>query len=392
MQGILKDTISYVALSACVILIFNLLLHVLLRGLWIGALGLRYVSGDIDYDYLKYSPKFTKYLKNRVGSFDKYVATLENYCSIIFAISFLLIFYVLALTFTILSVVFVAEYILDSDILPNWLSKLLGISLIIYISFCMLLTFIDFATQGWLKKKQWISKLYFPFYWGFNFITLSFLYRPIVYNFLDNKFGKRISLILLPIFILLILSTSYAYNFSNFFNENLNANSYITSDNNYMDLVEKENTIIDDIAIQSKIISDNYLNIYIKYSQDIEDNIFEFNKNLKPKIDRCGLQSGISVGWNSAKNEIEGQKTFSRDSLRRDYLKTFNSLYTFKIDSTSFKSDFIVNKNRLGFETFIDINGLNKGKHVLNINRTRIREKDTITQSYGQIVFWYFPN
>lgn len=390
-----KLTISYVAISACVILIFNLLLHVLLRGLWIGALGLRYVSGDIDYDYLKYSPKFTNHLKKRVGSFDKYIATLENYCSIIFAISFLLIFYVLALTFTILSIVIVVEYIIENETLPNWLSQPLGISLIIYISIGILLTFIDFATQGWLKKKQWISKLYFPFYWGFSFITLSFLYRPIVYNFLDNKFGKRISLILLPIFILLILSTSYTYNFSNFFSANLNASSYITSDNNYMDYAEKENVIIDDIAIQSKVVSNNYLNIYIKYTQSIEDNILEFNKNINPEIDRRGLQSGISIGWNAAKIQAAkraGQKIVSKDSLRREYLKTFNQLYTFKIDSISFKSDFIVNKNRLGFETFIDITKLNKGRHVLNVNRTRMRKKDTVTQNYGQIVFWYYPD
>ena len=45
------------------ILIFNLMLHIILRGLWIGALGLRYVSGDIDFDELNYSNKFTKYLK-----------------------------------------------------------------------------------------------------------------------------------------------------------------------------------------------------------------------------------------------------------------------------------------------------------------------------------------
>jgi len=50
------------------------MLHVLLRGFWISAFG--YVSGDIDYDSLKYSPKFTRYLKKRVGSFDKYIATL----------------------------------------------------------------------------------------------------------------------------------------------------------------------------------------------------------------------------------------------------------------------------------------------------------------------------
>ena len=82
--------IYFVAQISCGILIFNLLLHVLLRGLWIGTLGLRYVSGDIEYEELKYSEKFTNFLKKKVGSFDKYIATLENYCSIIFAISFLL--------------------------------------------------------------------------------------------------------------------------------------------------------------------------------------------------------------------------------------------------------------------------------------------------------------
>ena len=55
-------------------------------------------------------------------------------------------------------------------------------------------TIIDFKTSRKLKKKQWISKIYFPFYRLFSIVTLSFLYRPLVYNFLDNKFGKRVSL------------------------------------------------------------------------------------------------------------------------------------------------------------------------------------------------------
>ncbi len=34
------------------ILFFNLLIHIFSRGLWIGAIGLRYISGDIDYEQL----------------------------------------------------------------------------------------------------------------------------------------------------------------------------------------------------------------------------------------------------------------------------------------------------------------------------------------------------
>jgi len=149
------------ALISCSILTLNLVIHVILRGLWIGALGLRYVSGDIDYEYLNYSSKFTKYLKKRVGSFDRYIARLEDYCSIIFAVSFLLIFYVIAMIFTIACIALIANYIISNENLDESLRNWIGIPLVLFIVFGMLLTFIDFVTQGWLKKKQWISKIYF---------------------------------------------------------------------------------------------------------------------------------------------------------------------------------------------------------------------------------------
>ena len=142
-QQLYLSVIYTISFISCAILIFNLILHVLLRGLWIGALGLRYVSGDIDYEILNYSPKFDKYLRKKVGSFDKYIATLENYCSIIFAISFLLIFYVLAITLTIITIALIANYIIDSDTLPGWVSKGIGIPVMLFICLGMLITFID---------------------------------------------------------------------------------------------------------------------------------------------------------------------------------------------------------------------------------------------------------
>ena len=52
-EKVFTFVINLVAFIACSILIFNLILHVILRGVWIGALGLRYVSGDIDFEVLK---------------------------------------------------------------------------------------------------------------------------------------------------------------------------------------------------------------------------------------------------------------------------------------------------------------------------------------------------
>lgn len=92
------STIAFAAVLMCLLsLTVCLIIHVILRGLWIGAVGLRYFSGDIDYEVLNYTDTFKAYLKKRIGSFDKYIAKLEDYCSLIFALSFLLVFFFLSL-------------------------------------------------------------------------------------------------------------------------------------------------------------------------------------------------------------------------------------------------------------------------------------------------------
>lgn len=373
---------------SCAILIFNLLLHVILRGLWIGALGLRYVSGDIDYEVLNYSPKFTNYLKRKVGSFDRYIASLENYCSVIFAISFLLIFYVLAFTITVLTITLISVFLLDNDDIPTWISKGIGIPLIIFIVFGMLLTFFDFVTQGLLKKKQWISKIYFPIYWVFSFLTLSFLYRPLVYNFLDNKFGKRISYILIPAYFIILIFTSFTYKFSNYINANISSNDIMANSRNYEDLLIKNDAFVDGVAIQSKVITDSYLKIFMPFKGHIEDRIFVFNPKLKPEDDIRGLSSDMqfSTGMTSVSKQ---------DSLRHEYIKTFNSIYTVKIDSTEYTSDFIFTRwkeSELGFETYLGIKDLTEGKHVVYINRAYIENDSTSTRTRFKIPFWYYPD
>ncbi len=41
----------------------NLLIHVFARALWIGAIGLRYLSSDIDYQKLDYEARFVRFFK-----------------------------------------------------------------------------------------------------------------------------------------------------------------------------------------------------------------------------------------------------------------------------------------------------------------------------------------
>ncbi|MBV7270546.1 hypothetical protein [Winogradskyella luteola] len=375
-----------VVLISCAILIFNLLLHVVLRGLWIGALGLRYVSGDIDYDELNYSPKFTDYLKRKVGSFDKYIGKLENYCSVIFAISFLLIFYVLAFTLTIIGIVMVIKLFLDNDNINDTLGQWIGIPLVLFIVVGSLLTFIDFVTLGWLKKKKWISKIYFPMYWVFTKITLAFLYRPLVYNFLDNRFGRRISLALVPIYILILVLTTLNYRSSNYFETGVSSNEVVANSKNYEALLG-EGDFIEDVAIGTKVITDHHIKVFMVMDEDFDDYVFTFNKNLKTSKDNRGLNSNLfydsSFNWRK------------RDSLRKAYLKTLNDVFTVRIDSVDYKNEFVFTeslKKQMGFETFVGIKDLKPGKHLLKVLRKRIRKKDTQQIYHSRIPFWYYPN
>ncbi|NVK51349.1 MAG: hypothetical protein HWD85_00330 [Flavobacteriaceae bacterium] len=375
-------------LISCSILLFNLLIHVILRGLWIGALGLRYVSGDIDFERLKYHRKFNNYLKKKIVSFDKFVATLENYCSVLFAISFLLIFYVISCFLIIFSIVGVATYIISNDNLPDTLRTIVGVFLIVFICIGSILVFIDFITQGFLKKKKWLAKIYFPFYWVFSFITLSFLYRPLVYNFLDNKFGKRLSFVLVPVYLIIVGVTSLKYQKSNYLQFDKISSSIKINKRNYEDLLKKDTDFIRVAAIQSKVITAPYIKVFRVYSESLENQIFSYHPSIKPKEDVRGLKSDIIFFNNSNSRK-------KRDSLTRKYIEVFNEMHQVYIDSTFYKTTFIVSKsskNKLGFEAYISTKNLTQGKHLLKLIRYKKRKKDTVKLIDVTIPFWYFKD
>lgn len=82
--------------------------------------------------------------------------------------------------------------ILENESINEILRNAIGIPLILFMFFGMLITFIDF-------------------------ITLSFLYRPLVYTFFDHKFGKRISLLLIPAYLVLIVAATITYEKYNYY-------------------------------------------------------------------------------------------------------------------------------------------------------------------------------
>jgi len=167
---------------------------------------LRSVSGGIEWDQFNMTPRFENYLKKQIPSFDKYIVRLDNYCSVFFAYTFLLVFSIIsALTF-ILSLIIVQIVSRKIFGLPAFSgdNNFSGDDLIMLIYVISgLIYFIDFLTMGWLKRYKWFSKFYYPIYRLFSWVTLASFYRPIYYNLVDNKLGRRLAMMILPIGILI---------------------------------------------------------------------------------------------------------------------------------------------------------------------------------------------
>ena len=184
-----------------------------------------------------------------------------------------------------------------------------------------------------------------------------------------------------------MLDAVFFFKNSNYFKADSNSSDFYANNRNYEELIQDEKGVfIDNVAIQKKVITDPFLKIFVVYRDFVEDNVFKFNEGLKPEKDIRGL--GTNIQFNS-----EDISATNLDSLKRKYIETFNEVYVVTIDSTDYVKDFIFSqsmKSELGFETYVNIDSLEEGRHLLKISRKRISDKDTTLRSVAKIPFWYF--
>lgn len=239
-SGLLLGILGFIVKKGWLIFFINLLIHVILRSLWIGAIGLRYVSQDIDYDKFAYSDIFNRFLKNSVGSYDDFIERLEKVCSVIFAYTFLLFLlfmsFMLFITLNISITVFIQELYPGND-------TVLAVSGWFALIFFALgsMVFFDLITLGGFKKikNKTFSKVYFYLYRFYGFVTLSFLYRPLLYNFIDNGYTKKLFYLSIPYIIILGFGDIMVTNVKNPFKPDRDymlSNGLILDENFYDDL------------------------------------------------------------------------------------------------------------------------------------------------------------
>ena len=369
----------------------NLVVHIFFRGLWIGCIGLRYVSEDIDFEELSYTKRFNQYLKRKVNSFDNYIEKLERISSIIFSYSFLMIFHFISFWLFVFSLVLFVYFFSEIIHLPQFVLAIFTV----IIFFMGILNFIDFLTLGQLKKYKWTTFLFYPFYRVYNLFSLSFLYRPLHYNFIDNPLGRKYMYFMIPYIALLMLFhdgiSIGGYNYMPLKQQNSN-----WAVDNYYDTLRKDKRIRK-ASIDQFIYSNNHLQLFIKYQddRDTEKCLAQICPDFVPfQRSKFGLnalndfQRGFKEGSRKKDTGEERDSMMTEAQNQADAsIECIGQLYSIAIDSLSLTNkDFIFyehpNMGEKGIFTVIDISNLSNGKHSLILEaKTGYKNDEFLTET-----------
>lgn len=352
-----------VLIKAVRLLSVGYILHILVRGIWVASIGLSYVyPGGINTDRLNFKGKFKKELtfsKSLINA----VLRLEKLSSVIYGISFVFFGTVLGFGVFLFSFIYAFEFIQPMMETNAYLGQTVGLLILLY-AFLSLLVFIDFLTNGLFRRKNWAAEWFYYVAIFFRIITLSFLYRRSLLVLISNTKGWKSHLV--PIIILAVIigfneltRSSSATRFETYLSESTQPTFKSMS---YENLRKKDDLLV--ATLQSDIIDQKVLRVF---------------------LDDLKIFGRIYMLENKGKNEWDGL-TSNESSL------LLNKWLSIKVDATEIVDiDWFINQHPIesefGFNTIIDIQGLERGTHNLSISFDTTQMKPFTAESFQNDVY-----
>lgn len=385
-------------LFSYLLLVTMFLLHLVLRGMWIGAIGLRSVSGDFNFEALNYRPKFQNFLHHRLGTFDAYIERLEKNASIAFSLAFLLFFAILSfgLFFGAITLGFIlitgaeGDYTALANSRGATLTRITFIAIAVWVIVMLLaglLYLLDFLTLGWLKKRSWFHKVYYPIYRFLGWVTLAHLYRPFYYNIIDDPFGKRLVRIYLLLAFLAVFSTSFTFTPFPHFSYSLrqpgviNAGSYIDIDE---DLARSQNNYRHP-SLGSRFAKEDYLEVFVPNHSSRHRNILRHRFPALRPLTPSTLNFMDFSDYQNVSDEQVDSTLQALSAIHRVYLD--DSL----IRDVNWKFYKHPVREQPGLLYDLPVYNLPRGEHLLRIedqNLTRRKRRDKKNQQHRDSTYW----
>lgn len=353
------------------IMTINLVFLLLLRGFWIGMIGLSSVfPGGINHENLSFARRFSRYYREQTLDTEGLIVRLDNICSSVFALAFLVFFLIISLGLYLTQLQILtslAEMAVNRAVEGEHIYAVVAI-ISLFLIFVYLLGFvlkvIDFFSIGLLKKirKKWFERPYFFLSRFTSFVSLAFIYRPIYY-ILASNYPKYVIRIVFLFYIL--LAGSIFFNFTlksdHLYYPQFYRNQYEMSYNEYENLRPDPDRVIQSVMIQSDVIRDNHIRLYIPYHVDD-------NKKLKS---RCPELEPLRLKFESYIPFLHSVVSVEEADVKRA-LECFSDLYRISIDD-SVCTDLTFffyrhpQNDEPGIITHIPVAHLQPGYHALKI-------------------------
>ena len=390
-EGLLRSLLLTFLLVSTV-LTFNLIIHVIVRGFWIGAIGLRSVQQNIDFEKLGYSDFFTKKLKEKVPTLDRMLERLDTLASVIFSFTFLIAFmffsfflFFAATTLFSYIFIFIFQDWVESETVRFWMIKMMQVILVTSLA-CAVIYFIDTLSLGFLKKYKRLSKIYYPIYAFMGWLTMAGIYRSIYYSLISRFSKNKIRLALGCYLFLIFLFPFQKFDQYLFYPDN--SDSLEISSRAYDDTRAKD-VFISVASIPSKIIQDDFLPLFVRYNVEHNRVLKRLHKDLDfSKND--GWNSGIY--FNREKGFRMGDPNFPEKEPEK-FLKYLSDFYSVYLDSVKVETDMYFythpNQNEKGLYTLLDLADVARGKYEIMIKRKKVDREDNVEEvMYTKIPFW----
>jgi len=230
---------------------------------------------------------------------------------------------------------------------------------------------IDFITLGWIKRRRWFSKIYYPIYRFYGIITLSALYRPMYYNLIDNKLGKKAGFLLIPYILLVLWVSSLGIDSHVWFPD---APEKTALYKGFYDDLRKEETLVGNASIPSRFVQNGYIELFIRYFPTEDDKSLRLKCPDVKSPKKPGIRSDFVVGFNSGLQELD--KDFPEKSL-----ECLSSIYEISIGDSVFTAPTFrfynhPNMQEKGIVTTLDVQYLPRGEHQITIRKLKKYRND----------------
>lgn len=359
---VLKTYLRFLQIGVTALL-YNLIIHLILRGLWIGAIGLRTVNQGTDLLKLGYTPFFCSVLRKNTPGLDRYIINLDKYCSSIFAFSYLIVFVALCIGiyFGLLAASSQALFwLFTSTSGSTWLfvtgfwNMLVATISIVYL--------IDFAFLGPMKKVEGLDRIYYPFYKFLSWISLSFIYRPLYYTMLGKRFSRRFIWFIVPFFILLFIGDTVGFRTQPYIPKS--SNSLTIEPNYYDDLLKGLRIHL--ASTPSRYVREGALEVFIPLNmKELDAKIKKHCPGIQPmyqtQLKSTVFTNDVDYKWIQSNNQVASYHTCC------------NYMFQIQVDSTIIESTPFFHQHpkttQYGLLHIIDIDSLPRGVHQINIGR-----------------------